>query len=321
MGFLSAFKNVLASGSRPEPKDPHPGQRVAERDDEPVSGSPQGLDLAGFDLEDEDAFFHAIFELETDGAMGGTDAGRAQVTRTYGIRDHAHWLEVKQNVYTALIHKHGSWQEVAQREANWRMGQQQNQIQAEVAQAAASGELDPVDGVSLEAWAAFNAALIQGGHQDDLLKGVGMSPARWERVSAEWTARMSRDATFAIATVYGNAFQNASNGKWSAYAKEAIAARAENRDLNLAPPVTQEAFYTIMFAQAYAVKKGQTAVDALKAMGLTIIDWTDLGTYMGYWIHRHAASFSEEEHTIHEKVRAKFEAENPGLRADLDIAF
>jgi len=47
---------------------------------------------------------------------------------------------------------------------------------------------------------------------------------------------MARDTTFAITTVYGNAFQAASQGQYGSYAREAAAARAANRELAVELP-------------------------------------------------------------------------------------
>jgi hypothetical protein len=277
------------------------------------------LDVAGFDPDDEDAFFHAVLHMESDGQYGGTDESRAEIMARYGIRDRSHWHTVKESVYTLLIARYGSGEEVGQREANWRMGQMQRHMQAQVARTAAGGGFAPVEGVSLEAWAAINASIVGGASRDDLLKGAGIDAARWDRVSAEWNARMARDTTFAIAQVYGNAFQAASKGKFADYAREAAAARAANRDLAVAPPITLEQYYEIMYEQAYAAKQGKDPVEALRSCGLSIVDWTDLGSFMGYFFHRTAVRHWHEYEGIHRGVQARFAAKYPGVTADVDI--
>lgn len=284
--------------------------------------SNEGLDTAGFDpASDEDGFFEAVLHMESEGEMGGTDESRAEIMSRYGIRDRSHWQDVKQSVYHVLIGIHGSMDNVMQRELNYRSGQMQRRMQGAVAAKAASGEMAPVQGVTLEAWAAFNAAIIQGANPDDLLKGAGIDKARWDVARAEWEARMSRDTTFAIATTYGNAFQNASKGKYAELAREANAARAENRDLRLPPPLSLEQYYEIMFEQAYAAQQGNDAAAALKGMGLTIIDWTDLSSYMGYHFIRTAGTKNKEYSDLLEKVRTRFEAKYAGAKVDVDIAF
>jgi hypothetical protein len=194
-------------------------------------------------------------------------------------------------------------------------------MSGQVAKQAAAGGFEPVEGVSLEAWAAINASIVSGANHEDLLKGAGIDKARWDRVSAEWNARMARDTTFAITTVYGNAFQAASQGKFNAYAKEAAAARAANRELVMEPPMSYEQYYEIMYEQAYAAKQGKDPVAALKGCGLTIVDWTDLSTFMGYHFHRTGVREWTKYEEIFKRVEAKFAAKYPGVKADVDIKF
>lgn len=318
MGLFDKLKKI-ANAAQPTAQpvyqpEPEPAY------EEPADDQPQ-LDLAGFDPDHEEGFFEAVLHMESEGMFGGTDESRAQIMQRYGIRDRAHWQTVKDSVYHVLAHRHGSFEEVAQREANWRSGQMQQHMQRQVQQTAASGGFTPVEGVSLEAWAAINAAIATGANHEDLLKGAGIDAGRWQRVSAEWNARMARDTTFAITTVYGNAFQAASQGKYGNYAREAAAARAANRELALEPPMSYEQYYEIMYEQAYAAKQGVDPVEALRASGLTVVDWTDLSTFMGYHFHRTGVRNWETYKQIHERVEAKLAAKYPGVQADVDLTF
>src|ERR1700733_2805851 len=186
---------------------------------------------------------------------------------------------------------------------NWRSGETQRRMQQAVKAEAASGEMTAVEGITLEAWAAFNAAIVGGANLDDLLKGAGIERARWDAASAEWNARMSRDLTFAIAT---------SKGKYAELVKEANAARAANRDLALPPPMSMEDYYTIMFEQSYAVARGKDAAQALGSMGLTIVDFTDLSGYMGYYFHRTGVLKHQEYADAMKRAEDKVKARYPG---------
>lgn len=329
MGFLDKLKNKLGMNNEAPPPPP-PAAAAPEpepdRDDDDDSSSSSGssdeeYDLAGFDPDDEDSFFNAVLHMESEGQYGGTDESRAEIMQKYGIRDRSHWQTVKDSVYSALVQKHGSGNVVSQREMNWRSGQMQNMIQGNQAAARASGEMNPVEGITLEAWAAINAAIVGGAATEGLLKGAGIDKARWDRASAEWNARMARDTTFAITTVYGNAFQAASKGKYGDLAREANAARAANRELSMPPPMSHEQYWEIMYEQSYATKQGKNPVDALKSCGLTIVDWTDLSTYMGYHFERTSQLKWKEYEEIHKRVEAKFAAKYPGVKADVDISF
>lgn len=314
---LGDAKDQLAPAPAPEPEPAY----EAEADDTDAHAQVE-LDLAGFDPDDEGAFFHAVLHMESEGQFGGTDESRAEIMQRYGIRDRAHWQHVKDSVYTVLIHRHGSAEEVGQREINWRTGQMQRHMQGQIAKQASGGGFAPVEGVTLEAWAAINAAIAGGQNPDDLLKGAAIDRGRWERASAEWNARMATDTTFAIATVYGNAFQAASQGKYNQYAKEAMAARAANRDLALEPPVSLEQFWEILYEQSYAAALGKDPVETLRACGLSVVDWTDLGSYMGYFFHRTAVRHWQEYETIHKRVQARFAAKYPGVQAaGADVSF
>ena len=325
MGFLDKLKKKIGDATQAAPQHvPHEHATAPEPDEvdevDDTDDQPE-FDVAGFDPDDEDSFFNAVLHMESEGQFGGTDESRAEIMQRFGIRDRSHWHTVKESVYALLIRKHGSMEEVGQQEMNWRTGQMQRHMQGQVAKAQAGGGFAPVEGVSLEAWAAINASIVSGSSPEDLLKGAGIDKARWERVSGEWNARMARDTTFAITTVYGNAFQAASKGQYADYAHEATAARAANRELAMDPPVSLEQYWEIMYEQSYAAKQGTDPVAALGSCGLSIVDWTDLGTFMGYFFHRTGVRNHAEYEAIHRRVEARFAAKYPGITADVDIAF
>jgi hypothetical protein len=309
----------------------HPGQFQGQGHDhghhghahheEPQEEEQEAFDTAGFNPEDEESFFNAVLHMESEGMYGGTDESRAEIMARFGIRDRMHWQTVKDSVYSVLARRHGSFEEVSQREMNWRMGQMQRQQQQHTARAAASGELNPVEGITLEKWAAMNAAIVSGASLEDLLKSNGLDQGKWERASAEWNARMARDTTFAITTVYGNAFQAASQGKYGNYAREANAARAANRELAMEPPMSIEQYWEILYEQDYGSKQGKNPVDVLKSCNLTIVDWTDLSAFMGYYMNRTVVRNWQQFNAMHERVKAKFAAKYPGVTSDVDIKF
>lgn len=281
-----------------------------------------GLDTAGFDWQNNEAsFFDAIAIMDSEGHGGGTDEEREEIMSRFEIRDRRHWQQVRDSVHHMLAQKHGSMETVMQLQMNAAQVRMQRAMQGNIAARANSGEMAPVEGVSLEKWAAINAAIVQGNALEDLLKGNGIDPARWDRARTEWEARMSRDTTFAIAQVYGAAFQAASNSRFSDYAKEANAARAANSDVQSAPPMSVGQYFELLYGQDAAAKQGIDPQAALKAQGLSIVDWVDLSTYMGYvihrtWGHNHVAYQAEIK-----AAEAKVLAQNPGVQLDTDIQF
>ncbi len=204
-----------------------------------------------------------------------------------------------------------------QERMNDHAGAFQREMQAGIAAKVLSGELAPVEGISLDLWAALNASMVQGSILDDLLQGHAIERERWERVTAEWNLRMSRDRTFAITTAYGNAFQAASKGKFSAHAKEANAARTENRDLKLPPPVEIEEYYDIMYDQTCAARAGLDPIKALNDRGLSIMDFTDLGCYMAYLVHRTGMVNHERFSAAQKRAEAKYVAKYSNLKTAL----
>ncbi|HEY3493643.1 MAG TPA: DUF6620 family protein [Polyangiaceae bacterium] len=318
MGFFDSVKKMLGNSTEAAPP-PEPVEEETSSDED----EGEQYDLAGFDPDDEEAFFAALQQIESVGTIAGdvSEESRARAFAQYGIRDHLHWQTVKESMYQALTRKHGSFDVAFQRQQNWMTGQSQKWIEGNVAAKAATGELNPVEGISLESWAALNASISQGANFEDLLKGAGIDRARWDRASAEWLARMSRDTTFAISTVYGNAFTAASQGKFSHLAKEAMAARASNSELKSQPPMSIEQYYEVMFDQSYAVAQGKSATDALKAYGLSIVDFCDLSLFMGYHFQRNSVAQIKQHQDAMESAEKKAKAKYPGVTADVDISF
>lgn len=310
-----------------------PAARAAsesEEDDEDGDDdieAPEVFDVAGFSPtgDDEDDFLEAMLYIESEGMIAPnvtiTEEDRDGAMRKFGIRDRSHWYVVKESYSTVLVRKHGSSDVVAQRMLNHRQAMTLRLMQEATKKAAASGELNPSFGVTLEQWAAINAAVAQGLNLDDMLKGQGIDKARWDSARAEWEARMARDTSFVIAQVYGAAFQNASKGKYSEYAKEANAARLENRDLTMQPPMSLERYWEILFEQAYASKQGKDVAETLKACDLSVVDWCDLSAFMGYHIQRTYMLHQKEYETTMKRVEDKYAAKNPGVKADVDISF
>jgi hypothetical protein len=311
-----AAGHIHASGGHDHADHDHDHAEMDDRDPQP---SVAASDPAGFRADDEEAFFNAVLHMESEGLLGGTDESRAEIMSRFGIRDRGHWQVVKESMYALLVRKHGSIEEVSQREVNWRSGQMQLHLQGQTARAAASGELDPVEGLSLEKWAAMNAAIVSGANLEDLLHSNGMPAGKWERASTEWNARMARDTTFAITTVYGNAFQAASQGKYGSYAREANAARAGNRELTMEPPMPLEQYWEILYEQDYGAKLGKNPVEVLKSCDLTVVDWTDLSAFMGYYMNRTVQRNWQQFNAMHDGIKSKFAAKYPGVVSDVDI--
>ncbi len=70
--------------------------------------------------------------------------------------------------------------------------------------------LAPIEGVTLERWAAISAGAVIGADLDDLLVDARIDLERWNRVCEAWNERMARDGTLVIATSLGQAMRRVS---------------------------------------------------------------------------------------------------------------
>ncbi len=169
------------------------------------------------------------------------------------------------------------------------------------------GALDPVEGVSLQDWAGLQAAIASGGDAFALVANAGIDKDRWDRVSAEWNARMATDTTATIATAYGNAFAGAGQGQFGAAA--AAAAGAGPGGDPGAEPVPFERFVEIQEAVAAGYARGEDGNALLAQFGLTAADWGNLGMY---WNKKMQAEMTRY-HQLFTEYSAKYKAKYGGV--------
>lgn len=153
------------------------------------------------------------------------------------------------------------------------------------------GALSPVEGVSLEHWAHIQAALASGKDISGLLAQAGIDRPRWDRVSAEWMARMSTDTTMAIATAYGNAFAGAGQGQFGGQAAQAASAGVGG-DVG-AEPISFEQFVQIQEAMGAAANRGQDATAVLAQFGMSPMDWGNVGMYWNKRMQQEASKYHQ----------------------------
>lgn len=173
------------------------------------------------------------------------------------------------------------------------------------AMAGAGGALEPVEGVSCEQWAHVNAALANGGGagMDQLLANAGMDRPKWDRVNAEWLARMTTDTTMAIANVYGAAFSGAGQGQFSNHAAHA-AKVGVGGDLS-SEPMPFERYCEIEAAMACASERGEDVNRLLAAFGLSAMEWGQLGMFWSKKMQQDAMGY----HRLYTEYSAKYRAQ------------
>lgn len=172
------------------------------------------------------------------------------------------------------------------------------------AMSGAGGALEPVEGISCEQWAHINAALANGkaANFDKMLADAGMDRPKWDRVSAEWMARMATDTTMAIATVYGNAFSNSGQGQFSAQAGHA-ANVGVGGDLSN-EPMPFERYCEIEAAMGCASERGEDVNQLLASFGLSALDWGQLGMFWSKKMQQDAMGY----HQLYTEYSAKYKA-------------
>lgn len=159
------------------------------------------------------------------------------------------------------------------------------------AMSGAGGALEPVEGVSCEAWAQIQAQIAGGAAPTGLIAAAGMDQAKWDRVGAEWMARMS---TPAVATVYGNAFASGAVGQYGGAAAQAASAGIGG-DVG-AEPVPFEKFVEISEALRFG--------HGLDTFGMSPADWSNIGMYWNKKLSQEASKY----HQLYTQYGATYEA-------------
>lgn len=170
------------------------------------------------------------------------------------------------------------------------------------------GALSPVEGVSCEQWAQLNAALASGGggNFDQLLAGAGMDRPKWDRVNAEWLARMTTDTSMAIANVYGAAFAGGGYGQFSAQAGHAAQAGVGGDLSN--EPVSFERYCEIEAAMGCASDRGEDVNQLLGQFGISAMEWGQIGMFWSKKMMQDAMGYHRLYTEYHAKYKARYSA-------------
>jgi hypothetical protein len=162
----------------------------------------------------------------------------------------------------------------------------------------------PFEGITVENWAQAASSMVSNQEVESQAKALaklGMDRALYERVNAEMTARMQRDTTGAMATIYGNAF-----------------AGAQNVDTGGEEPVSFEKYGEIAGAQAAWGEMGADVIANLKKFfDITAVDVSNYGSY---WMAKFTADYTlmEKHSDLMDKYKAKYKS-GGDLDDDLDI--
>lgn len=341
MGILDTI--LIALGlKKPEPEpsyDAPPAARpasqsaadepdeVEEQEDEDDDGEGRDYDLearddrASFDFDnDVERYFEAQFRIEQ---AWDDEPKRASLFEQFGIRNVQHWYQVKATFERwsespAARRKYATPGDLMQVQMNCTQKAAMEVMGFGNQQAALGAELDPVEGVSLEQWAKAQAKIASGADYIPLIAEIGIDKPTWDRVSAEWNARMSRDTSFTITMEYSKHFQSAGAGQFAA----AAAASATGQvGTEAEAPITLERFVEIEIAQSSGVSQGRDAATILKSFGMSPMEWGQVGGWWSVFINQNAMKNNGELHQRYTKLREQFEAKYKTASADDDISF
>lgn len=275
-------------------------------------------DWGGWRHDDFVGYWSKHFEIEQSQEKG--EKHFQATLKKHGLRNRNHWKRATQ---TFLQH-YGSDPEFT----NAAMVARQEETRAKMRDAVKPGMLDPVEGVSLQVWAAINAKLVSGGDLKKLLAPHKIDEAKWARASDTWNARMSDqsnpDAAMAIATEYGKAFAAGGAGAYGASAQAASSSMGINdkvagKKVKGAEPVSFERWVEIQTAQGVWAQQGKDVNAMLKKVfGLTAVDWSNMSAH---WSQKLSTDVSlvGKYGALNAKYTEKYSAGDSDPDGDLEV--
>jgi hypothetical protein len=142
--------------------------------------------------------------------------------------------------------------------------------------------LAPIEGVTLEQYAALSAQAAAGISQQEFhqrLAQAGMDQAKFDRVAKGWTDRMSRDTDFVVVNAYTAAFNSAGAGQYGAMGQAGAGGAPAAPKLDPAS-VSFDTFCEIMGAQSAWSATGRDVNAMLKQVfNMTALDWSNVSAY------------------------------------------
>ena len=128
---------------------------------------------------------------------------------------------------------------------------------------------EPVEGISLETWAKANARIASGINTEEAVKELGMDMPKWDRVNTEWLTRLKTERTYSLSIRYAKIFNENAYGN--------LPGKKELSE----DTFTIEKYAEVTAAMDFLCKHGRDAQDVLKDFGLTVTDYSNLGSYWG----------------------------------------
>jgi hypothetical protein len=290
--------------------------RQAWRDDFGPLAGPQAL---------EDFLYH---EREFDRVRSGDPVEAEKRILAYGYRSVGQFFRVRMTMHKYHATPTGPnlnecvVSSQAYVDAMMRADQRHLQQQHQATFAANPEILAPIEGITVDQYAAIAARAAQNPPQDQLLALLAqhnLDLAAWNRVSSQWTDRMSKDTTGAIATAYGKAFMGAGQGQFGAAGQAAATAGLGMGGAAGAEPIPYERLCEIQGAMSAWAKTGQDVNASLKSQfNMVAGDWSAASTWWMTQLMADVARFSDYQARV-DTYERRYMGARP--KADQDIAF
>jgi hypothetical protein len=271
-----------------------------------------------FDLEKDLARFFALQHeiMATDPNRHDTPAdaarkkaARAELFRKHGIRDEKHWEKESQAGFGFAWSKkaeriYGGAEAVLDmrraagegktlrqyREDRTRRNEELDEVRERMKLVHDESAFDqallaPIDGVSLEKYAAVaNAAIFHGDDFAPVTRETGMTEKTFEALGEKWTARMRSDPTRLLMLKYGGHLMAAARGRFAAAGKDLGQAYLANGPVKGPEPIPFEKWVEITEFYASRSAEMKTPADitrVLQPYGMTFYEWNIVSNWWG----------------------------------------
>ncbi len=202
--------------------------------------------------------------------------------------------------------------DISQLQANALMAFQRQKAQARVTGELA-GELTPVEGITIEQWAHAQARAAAGHDLAGIIGPLGIDQPTWDRVSAEWIARISRDTTATLATVYGHAFSQSGQGQFADAAAAGIEGQTNvDATVSQQPPIPLERWVEIGEAMSAYDAQGGDPAQLLASYGLDALAWSNASAWWSTHFSQNAMKNSGALFKRHDELSRFYRAHFTG---------
>lgn len=207
-----------------------------------------------------------------------------------------------------------------------QQGMQQWQQVGNAAIAANPALVAPIEGVTIEQYAAVSAAVAANQNPAAyaaLLAQHGMDQAKYDRVAAGWLARMRDDTSSALTQLYGRAFGAAGQGQYGAAGAAgagslgAIANSGQGAGVAAAEPCSWDKYNEISGAQRAWSQSGKDVNAMMKQQfNISAVDYSNMSQY---WMARMMTDGQKmmEMNGLQEQWAARYATP----KADQDLTF